>query len=161
MRKHLIYLLNVLYDIFIIMKFTITESEKNEIRGLYNLNEQGFFDAFKSGKDVADKQIILRKDTYEIGFTNDKRGSDNIVEKPLKLTLSDGPENIVVDGDTITVKLENNYQEDDEKRFYTVIYRCSNDSIIRDDGFNLYRVSYISNDDVQSLKDELKKFCNV
>lgn len=143
------------------MKFTITESEKNEIRGLYNLNEQGFLDAFKSGKDVADKQIILRKNTYEIGFTNDKRGSDNIVEKPLKLTLLDGPENIVVDGDTITVKLENNYQEDDEKRFYTVIYRCSNDSIIRDDGFNLYRVSYISNDDVQSLKDELKKFCNV
>ena len=62
------------------MKFTITESEKNEIRGLYNLNEQGFFDAFKSGKDVADKKIILRKNTYEVGFTKDTKGRDSRVE---------------------------------------------------------------------------------
>ena len=143
------------------MKFTITESEKNEIRGLYNLNEQGFFDAFKSGKDVADKKIILKKNTYEVGFTNDKKGRDSIVEKPLKLTLLSGPENIVVDGDTISAKLENKYKKDDENRFYTVIYRCSDDSIIRNDGFNLYRVSYSSDDDTQSLKDELKKFCDV
>jgi hypothetical protein len=83
------------------------------------------------------------------------------VEKPLKLTLLSGPENIVVDGDTISAKLENKYKKDDENRFYTVIYRCSDDSIIRDDGFHLYRVSYVSDDDAQSLKDELKKFCNV
>ena len=139
------------------MKFTITESEKNEIRGLYNLNEQGFFDSFKSGKKSGEKPIILSKN-YEIGFHNNKRGDENVTEKPLKLTLLSGPENIVVDGDTITVRLKKYSGKGED--FYTLIYKCSTDTLTREDGYELYQVSSAS-DDVESLKDKIKSFCNV
>jgi hypothetical protein len=139
------------------MKFRITESEKNEIRGLYDLNEQGFFNASKLGKKSGEKAIIISK-KYEIGFHNNKRGDENVTEKPVSLIFYDGPDNITVDGDTITVRLKK-YSGEGEN-FYTLIYKCSTDTLTREDGYELYKVSYAS-DDVESLKDKIKSFCNV
>jgi len=137
------------------MRFIVTESEKNNIKQLYNLNEQGVIDAlfsgFKSGKE---KSIVITKDNFYVGFYSSIRNT----EKPEKLRLRGGPENIVKSGNVITAKLQNTYSSGEDE--YIVEYTCSDNKIKRQDGYELYPASTV-NDDVEALKYELKKFCKV
>jgi len=114
------------------MKFTITESEKDEIRGLYNLNEQ---------------IIKFAKTGYDVGFQD---GID--VAFPGRMEL----ENVVGNGDLITADL---VTKDGTK--HSISYRCSSKELKRDDGYRVKRASYVDENELQTLKDDLNKFCNV
>lgn len=141
------------------MRFNITESEKNEIRGLYNLNEQNFIDALFKGSESGKKSFVLSNNTFKIGFHNGKRGHDNITEKAVELLLQAGPNFIEGDGNTVKVKMKR--QRGEGKEFYNIIYNCSKDELTRDDGYKVWNGGDVGNDDVEDLKNELKKFCDV
>ena len=113
------------------MKFTITESEKSEIRGLYNLNEQ---------------TINFTKTGYNVGFQN---GMDVIFPGRMEL------ENVVGNGDLITADL---VAKDDT---YSISYRCSTKELKRNDNHDLKRYSYTDEDELETLKNDLNKICNV
>lgn len=142
------------------MKFTITESEKNEIRGLYNLNEQGFIDAFFGGvKSGEEKATILRKNTYYIGFEEDINRARKEVDKPGHFRIiSNQDKDIVGEGNTIKLTLQEIYEDNRE---YNVIYNCSSDELKSDNGFVAYNGSMQTPDDLTDLKNEINKFCNV
>ena len=142
------------------MKFIITESEKNEIRGLYNLNEQGFIDAFFGGvKSGEEKATILRKNTYYIGFEEDINRASKEVDGPGHFKIiSNQDEDIVGEGNTIKLTLQEIYED---KREYNVIYNCSSDELKSDNGFVAYNGSMQTPDDLTDLKNEINKFCNV
>lgn len=142
------------------MKFIITESEKNEIRSLYNLNEQGIIDALFGGvKSGEEKAIIIRKDTYYIGFEEDINSASKEVEGPVYLkVVSNNAEDIIGDGNTIKLTLKEIYGE---KREFNVKYNCSSGELVRDDGFVSYNGSEQTPNDLTELKDEISKFCNV
>ena len=152
-----------MFIIFINMKFIITESEKNEIRGLYNLNEQGFIDAFFGGvKSGEEKAIILRKNTYYIGFEEDINRASKEVDGPGHFTIiSNQAEDIVGEGNTIKLTLQEIYGDKRDKREYNVIYNCSSDELKSDNGFVAYNGSMQTPDDLTDLKNEISKFCNV
>jgi len=149
-----------MFIIFINMKFIITESEKNEIRGLYNLNEQGFIDAFFGGvKSGEEKATILRKNTYYIGFEEDINRASKEVDGPGHFKIiSNQDEDIVGEGNTIKLTLQEIYED---KREYNVIYNCSSDELKSDNGFVAYNGSMQTPDDLTDLKNEINKFCNV
>ena len=149
-----------MFIIFINMKFTITESEKNEIRGLYNLNEQGFIDAFFGGvKSGEEKATILRKNTYYIGFEEDINRASKEVDGPGHFKIiSNQDEDIVGEGNTIKLTLQEIYEDNRE---YNVIYNCSSDELKSDNGFVAYNGSMQTPDDLTDLKNEISKFCNV
>jgi len=149
-----------MFIIFINMKFIITESEKNEIRGLYNLNEQGFIDAFFGGvKSGEEKATILRKNTYYIGFEEDINRASKEVDGPGHFKIiSNQDEDIVGEGNTIKLTLQEIYGD---KREYNVIYNCSSDELKSDNGFVAYNGSMQTPDDLTDLKNEISKFCNV
>ncbi len=114
------------------MKFIITESEKNEIRGFYNLNEQ---------------IIKFAKTGYDVGFQNGME-----VTYPGRMEL----ENVVGDGDLVTADL---VTKDGTK--HSINYRCSSEKLIRDDGYEVKLKSYNDENELQTLKDNLKSYCNV
>ena len=114
------------------MKFTITESEKSEIRGLYNLNEQ---------------TINFVKTGYDIGF---QKGLDVQFDGRLEL------ENVVGDGDLISADL---VSKDNET--YPITYRCSSKELTRNDGYKLVHGSIVDENELETLKIDLNKFCNV
>ena len=114
------------------MKFTITESEKIEIRGLYNLNEQA---------------INFVKTGYDIGF---QKGLDVQFDGRLEL------ENVVGDGDLISADL---VSKDNET--YPITYRCSSKKLTRNDGYKLVPGSIVDENELETLKTDLNKFCNV
>lgn len=114
------------------MKFTITESEKSEIRGLYNLNEQA---------------INFVKTGYDIGF---QKGLDVQFDGRLEL------ENVVGDGDLISADL---VSKDNE--IYPITYRCSSKELTRNDGYKLVPGSIVDENELETLKTDLNKFCNV
>jgi len=149
-----------MFIIFINMKFTITESEKNEIRGLYNLNEQGFIDAFFGGvKSGEEKATILRKNTYYIGFEEDINRARKEVDEPGHFRIiSNQAKDIVGEGNTIKLTLQEIYEDERE---YNVIYNCSSDELKSDNGFVAYNGSMQTPDDLTDLKNEISKFCNV
>jgi len=149
-----------MFIIFINMKFTITESEKNEIRGLYNLNEQGFIDAFFGGvKSGEEKATILRKNTYYIGFEEDINRARKEVDEPGHFRIiSNQDKDIVGEGNTIKLTLQEIYEDERE---YNVIYNCSSDELKSDNGFVAYNGSMQTPDDLTDLKNEINKFCNV
>ena len=124
---HFVYLSYLYY-----MKFTITETEKSEIRGLYNLNEQ---------------IIKIVKTGYDVGF---QKGMDVIFPGRMEL------ENIVGNGDLITADLVTG---DGTK--YSINYRCSSKKLQRNDGYKVERASQIGENELQTLKDDLNKFCDV
>jgi len=149
-----------MFIIFINMKFTITESEKNEIRGLYNLNEQGIIDAFFSGaKSGKGRAIIISKDTYYIGFEEDIDSASKEVNGPGHFKIiSNQSEDIVGEGNIIKLTLQEIYGDERE---YNVIYNCSSDELKSDNGFVAYNGSMQTPDDLTDLKNEISKFCNV
>ena len=114
------------------MKFIITESEKNEIRGFYNLNEQ---------------IIKFAKTGYDVGFQN---GID--VTYPGRMEL----ENVVGNGDLVTADL---VTKDGTK--HSISYRCSSEKLIRNDGYEVKLKSYNDENELRTLKDNLISYCNV
>ena len=123
------------------MKFTLTESEKNEIRVLYNLNEQGFFDALTKGKNTAEKAIKFEpknsKSPTELAFKG-KRASE--VEDIYKVEFIGKP---IVHGNFIEFNIREVSKKglsdgDESLREYTIRYSCNNRTVTRDDGKLLY-----------------------
>ncbi len=114
------------------MKFKITESEKSKIRGLYNLNEQ---------------TINFAKTGYNVGF---QEGMDVIYPGRMEL------ENIVGNGDLITADLVS-----EDGTSYSINYRCSTEELKRDDNYDVKRYSYTDENELETLKIDLNKFCNV
>lgn len=119
------------------MKFRITESEKSEIRGLYNLNEQ-IIKFVKTGYNVGFQKRL------DIQYHN---------ENPMEILEL---ENVVGDGDLISADLVSK-----DKVTYHITYRCSSKELTRDDGFKLVPGSIADENELETLKTDLNKFCNV